>query len=110
MTATDVAAFVGAITGPLALGWEIYKWWIKGCRLRGSSRPHCTRPGDPALGGMRCIRVNVRNIGDASTTITKGPQSTSTLVSIGSGESGKRNIPRFTALQICLLYLSRAEK
>jgi len=71
MTATDVAAYVGAITGPLALGWEIYKWWTKGCRLRASTYVHSAGPAGKAIGGERYIRLNVRNVGDAATTITR---------------------------------------
>jgi hypothetical protein len=59
MTTTDIIAWLGAITGTLALGWDIYKWRQDGVRLAveavtfGIDRPEgitftiCNRGGKP---------------------------------------------------------------
>jgi hypothetical protein len=71
MTASDIAAWVGAITGTLALGLEAVKWFRSGPRLRISVNPNMV-PLDPARAfpAEPHLFVWVRNIGDAPTTLT----------------------------------------
>ncbi len=40
LTSTDYVAIIGALTGSLALGWDILKWFRDGARLKVSIRPN----------------------------------------------------------------------
>ncbi|HEU4688175.1 MAG TPA: hypothetical protein VFS23_07450 [Vicinamibacterales bacterium] len=71
MNATEWAAWIGAVTGCLALGLELLRWVRSGPRLSITSNPNMiptqpTRdfPAEPHL------FVWVQNVGDAKTTIT----------------------------------------
>ena len=72
MTPTDVAAWVGAITGSLVLLWDVFKWVLSGVRIRVSVAPNMTAYGSAAalLGMKTCIVVEASNVGQAKTTIT----------------------------------------
>ena len=72
MTPTDVAAWVGAITGSLVLLWDVFKWVLSGVRIRVSAEPNMTAYGSAAalLGIKTCIVVEASNVGQAKTTIT----------------------------------------
>ena len=65
MTPTDVAAWVGAITGSLVLLWDVFKWVLSGVRIRVSAAPNMTAYGSAAalLGMKTCIVVEASNVG-----------------------------------------------
>lgn len=71
MAATDIAAWLGAIAGSLALLLEYIKWLRSGARLTVSANPNMlplestrNRSAEPHM------VVWVRNTGDAPTTLT----------------------------------------
>ena len=72
MNASDIAAWFGAVTGSLALLWDIIKWSKAGARLRISVSPDMTALGEAKalIGKETCAFVEANNIGDAKTTIT----------------------------------------
>ena len=72
MSATDVAAWIGALTGTGALLWDIFKWVHSGARLKVSAAPNMTGVGGTALllGDKTCVTVEATNIGQSKTTIT----------------------------------------
>jgi hypothetical protein len=72
MTPTDVAAWVGAITGSLVLLWDVFKWVHSGARVRVSAAPNMRAYGSALalLGTKTCIAVEASNVGQAKTTIT----------------------------------------
>lgn len=51
MTASDWAAWIGAVTGVLALAWEIVRWFSEGARLQlqtsSTMRLNTDGPNDP---------------------------------------------------------------
>lgn len=72
LTATDAAAWVGAITGSFAIFWEIFVW------LRTGPRIKVTVAGDMQFAGpyiydsghkLKFV-VEAKNVGDSKTTIT----------------------------------------
>lgn len=71
MKASDIAAWVGATTGTLAVGLEFVKWIRSGPRLRiaanSSILPFDPTPEWPA---QPHLVVWVRNVGNAPTTLT----------------------------------------
>ena len=68
MTITEIAAWVGALSGLGSLGWNIYLKLTAGPKLELSASPHMhlvpSLPGDVAFG------ITVRNNGTAPTTLT----------------------------------------
>lgn len=71
MAATDIAAWLGAIAGSMALLLDYIKWLRSGARLAVSANPNMLplesthkRPAEPHM------VVWVRNTGDAPTTLT----------------------------------------
>ena len=70
-TATDCAAWVGAITGCVALGFEVWKYFREGPRIelwvaRNMTAEELQPPANDVL------LVTATNTGDADTTITHG--------------------------------------
>lgn len=72
MNASEAAAWLGAITGSLALLWDIIKWGRTGPRIRVSVAPNMSAYGaaEILLGKEVCILIEANNIGDGRTTIT----------------------------------------
>jgi len=72
MSASDIAAWFGAITGSVALLWDVVKWSKTGPRVRVSVAPNMTAVGaaEILLGKDPCVLVEANNVGDAKTTIT----------------------------------------
>jgi hypothetical protein len=72
MTATDVAAWIGALTGTLVLLWDIFKWVHSGAKIKVSASPNMTGYGSAALllGEKMCVAVEATNVGQSKTTIT----------------------------------------
>jgi len=71
MSATDVAAWVGAICGPGALLWDVYKWRLSGPKLEVSAAPGMVAMPHPMVKDReKYIVVTVRNNGTTATTIT----------------------------------------
>jgi hypothetical protein len=68
MTASDWAAWVGALTGVLALSWEILKWTREGARLHLQTSP--TMRLAPDHDERPILMVWVTNTGSATTTLT----------------------------------------
>jgi len=73
MNATDFAAWLGALTGSLALLWDIFKWLNSGPQLTVSASAGMKIFGNfvpEILRGKKFIVVSVNNIGSNKTTIT----------------------------------------
>ncbi len=74
VSATDVAAWLGVITGVGALLWNIYTWWHSGPRLRLEALPNLFPGGVPfaPIPENRCfLQIKVYNYGDRRTTLTR---------------------------------------
>jgi hypothetical protein len=71
VSATELAAWIGAATGTLALVLEFVKWVRSGARLEISSNSNMT-PLEPTrdFPSKPHLFVWVRNVGDTKTTIT----------------------------------------
>jgi hypothetical protein len=72
MTATDVAAWIGALAGTGVLLWDIFKWVHQGAHIKVSVAPHMIGYGSGALllGDKTYVAVEATNVGQAKTTIT----------------------------------------
>ncbi len=72
MSATDIAAWIGAVTGTLVLIWDVYKWLQTGPKIKVSVAPNMVAYGSAVavLGNKANIMVEVTNTGDGKTTIT----------------------------------------
>ncbi|MCZ7566366.1 MAG: hypothetical protein M5U08_23315 [Burkholderiales bacterium] len=72
MSASEIAAWVGAATGSLALLWDIIKWSKTGPRIAVTAAPNMTGYGaaELILGNKPCVLVEACNVGDGKTTIT----------------------------------------
>ncbi len=72
MNASEIAAWVGAATGSLALLWDIIKWSRTGPRIAVSVAPNMTAYGaaELLLGKEPCVLVEANNVGDGKTTVT----------------------------------------
>jgi hypothetical protein len=72
MSATDIAAWIGAVTGTLVLIWDVYKWLETGPKIKVSVAPNMVAYGSAVavLGNKANIMVEVTNTGDGKTTIT----------------------------------------
>ena len=70
LSASDWAAWWGAILATIIFAWELYKWLHSGPRLRVTAHPNMQQAVGGKLENARYIVVNVTNIGDARTTIT----------------------------------------
>jgi hypothetical protein len=73
MTASDIAAWIGALTGSIAFAWDVYKWRHSGPRLYIKAQPDMElMPPDPGRPqNQRYLALSVSNGGDKNTTLTK---------------------------------------
>jgi hypothetical protein len=72
VNATDTAAWIGAVTGTLALFWEIFVWAKTGPKIEVSALPNMEVFGALAgiIGNAPRVVLEARNVGNAKTTIT----------------------------------------
>ena len=72
MSASDIAAWWGAVVATLVLGWDVFKWRKTGLRLRLSISPGMKTHGDvPNAGPQKSyVLIEVVNIGDKKTELT----------------------------------------
>ena len=68
MTASDIAAWWGAILATIVLAWDIFKWLRSGVRLKVRVTPNMQVAGDETE--KQLVHVEVVNRGDKTTTIT----------------------------------------
>lgn len=68
MTATEWAAWFGAVTGSGALLWDIYKWKTAGPKLRVRASAGWRLISEPP-DSTTYINVEVSNVGSAATTL-----------------------------------------
>jgi hypothetical protein len=76
LTATDFAAWIGAVAGVSAVVWDVYKWTTAGPRLRISMMPKMKMIGGPPRRSHMTeeqlfVVLTVSNFGSQRTTITK---------------------------------------
>jgi hypothetical protein len=71
MDASIVAAWWGAVLATIVFFWDVYRWARSGARLVVTATPNMQQVV-PGVGLSPDLHVNtlVRNVGDASTTIT----------------------------------------
>lgn len=70
-SASDYAAWWGAIVASIVFVWEIVKYARQGPRLRITARPNMIQiPPDAIAGDVNWICVEVVNVGDQGTTLT----------------------------------------
>lgn len=67
MNITTAAAYVGALTGPAALGWQVYSWRRSGSRVVVTCRN--TLPMLPSGPDTWFVAVQARNDGRLATTV-----------------------------------------
>lgn len=70
MESETLAAWWGSITGTLALGWEILRWYGSGPKLKVRAVCDMQILQGSKLGEESYVSVSVRNVGDQPTTIT----------------------------------------
>ena len=72
MTLTEIAAWVGAVSGLSAILWDFYKWKTSGPKLRVSANPgmKMLSRNPPAKDDRDYLTIFVRNTGTTKTTIT----------------------------------------
>jgi hypothetical protein len=70
MTASDIAAWWGAVVASLVFFWELYKWWESGPKVRLTANANMLIYGDPLREGKKFVTVRAVNVGDAATTLT----------------------------------------
>ena len=72
MSATDIAAWVGAIIGTFVLLWDVFKWVHARPRIAVSAAPNMVAYGAAvAVAGEKpCVVVEATNVGDGKTTLT----------------------------------------
>lgn len=70
MSASDWAAWWGAITASVVLGWDIYKWRKSKSDIRVSASPNMQTLKGGHLENDKNIFVEVANNGDKTTTLT----------------------------------------
>jgi hypothetical protein len=72
MTATDAAAWWGAVIATLVFAWDFYKWMNRGASVVVTVSPNMESFGamPSALDGKTYVVVEVKNLGDGSCTIT----------------------------------------
>jgi len=68
MTLTDIAAWLGAVSGSIALVWDFYKWLRSGPRLQARVNPHMVEVRYGTT--YRFAVIWVSNRGNAKTTIS----------------------------------------
>lgn len=70
MTATEVAAWIGAGTGTAAILWDIYKWWTSGPNVTITVAPNMTMMTGGKVSKQKYMMVAAVNTGTAKTTLT----------------------------------------
>src|SRR5690348_11158114 len=71
MSASDYAAWYGAVVATVVFGWEIWKWTREGARLRVTATPNMiTVAGDGSPPSEKMILVRAVNVGDSPTVVT----------------------------------------
>jgi hypothetical protein len=74
MSASDVAAWWGAVVATLLFLWELYKWFVSGPKVRLQILPDMIIQSHPApvkdQAGKKLIAVRAVNVGDAPTTLS----------------------------------------
>jgi hypothetical protein len=70
MSATEVAAWWGAVAATLVIVWDVYKWATSGPRVRIRVEADRLMVGDPMREGETFITVRATNTGDRPTTLT----------------------------------------
>jgi hypothetical protein len=71
LSASDFAAWWGAVVGTLALGWEVYVSLRSGPRIRIQANPNMlVLPRNPVTGDNLFLSVTAINRGTGPTTIT----------------------------------------
>lgn len=71
MSATEIAAWWGAVVATLVLVWDAYKWNARGARLRVVAHPNMTVRNVPYISEEdRFVAVTVYNTGDQPATIS----------------------------------------
>jgi hypothetical protein len=68
MTASEIAAWWGAVIATVVLAWDIFKWARSGVRLKVRAIPNMQVAGDATE--KKLVHVEVVNRGDRTTTIT----------------------------------------
>jgi hypothetical protein len=68
MTASEVAAWWGAVIATVVLVWDIFKWARAGVRLKVHAVPNMQVAGDATE--TKLVHIEVVNRGDKTTTIT----------------------------------------
>jgi hypothetical protein len=69
MKVTEIAAWVGATTGPSAILWDFYKWKTSGPKLAITAWANMIQMPSPRH-NPRFLRIVVQNIGTTPTTLT----------------------------------------
>lgn len=71
MTVTDILALIGALTGTLAILWDIFKWKNSGARLKINVAPNMILIADGLSleNQEKRISVEVVNVGQRNTTV-----------------------------------------
>ncbi|HEY0197067.1 MAG TPA: hypothetical protein VGC19_00830 [Rhodanobacter sp.] len=68
MTASEIAAWWGAVIATAVFAWDIFKWLQSGVRLKVRAIPNMQIAGDSSE--KKLVLVEVVNRGDKATTIT----------------------------------------
>jgi hypothetical protein len=69
MKVTEIAAWVGAITGPAAILWDFFKWKTSGPRLAVTAWANMVQMPSPPH-NPRFLKITVQNVGTTTTTLT----------------------------------------
>jgi hypothetical protein len=68
---TTILAILGAVTGTLALAWDVIKWWSSGPKPLVEARSGMLIVGDSRFKSDQThISITITNRGDSPTTIT----------------------------------------
>jgi len=70
MTVTDILAWLGGLTGPSAIVWDVYKWKRSGPKLLVRVSPNMAILGRGQVTNQRHLIVRVANSGEKKTTLT----------------------------------------
>lgn len=70
MSASDWAAWWGAIIATVVLAWDVFKWQKRRCDIRLSAFPNMQSLRGGRIGSDKNICVEVTNNGDKITTLT----------------------------------------
>lgn len=69
MKVTEIAAWVGAITGPTAILWDFFKWKTSGPKLAITALANMVQMPSPP-NNPRFLKITVQNVGTTTTTLT----------------------------------------